>query len=835
MLWVKRISIGLLILIVAFAVYGFWTVRRSFPQVQGELEIEGLVDEVEVLRDNWGVPHIYAHNPHDLFFAQGYTQAQDRFWQMDFWRHIGAGRLTEMFGESQVDADKFLRSLGFTALAEQELEAMDPGVREILEWYADGVNAYLAGHQGAQISLEYAVLPLQNSGYEIEPWTPLNTLTWAKMMAWDLGGNLRTEIDRAVLSKDLPSQRLDQLYPAPPEDHPVIVPSDQVTAAAAETPKIPDRAITAIRDAGTTMQGVWDITGGGFEGVGSNNWVVGGSLTASGKPLLANDTHLAIQMPSIWYENALHCLGDDPECPYQLIGFSFAGTPGVVIGHNEHITWGVTNEAADTQDLFIERVNPDNPEEYEVDGSWVPFETRTETLVVAGADDVVFEVMATRHGPVISETFLEEGELDDTSVVDLPPDYVVSLSWQALEPSTLVEAILGINRASNYEEFKAAMSKWDIAPQNLVYADVDGNIAYHSTGEIPVRAQGDGRHPVPGWTSDYEWTGLIPPEEMPYLLNPPRDYIATANQLVTRPGEGPLIGAEGDHGYRGHRIETLIIDRSPHTTETMREMQLDAGDGGAARLTPYLLELPGEGDDRVIEVQQLLSAWSAGADGFQSVEGSTGAAVFQATWRHLLANTFQDELPEDYWPVGGGRWFTVVAQLLESPTDPWWDDVTTADTEDRDQILHRSMADAHDELTELLGGDSEDWTWGKLHSATFENQTFGQSGIAPIEWLFNRSAPPRVGGTNSAINAVGWDTNISYVVDWVPSQRLIVDLSDLSASTFIHTTGQSGHAFHRNYDNMIEPWTDGEHAPMYWTTEEVAANAVSTLRLVPAD
>ena len=506
---VRRILVGLLVLAALVAILGFFLVRRSFPQVDGDVAVAGITGDVEIVRDDDGVPHIYAGTEHDLFFAQGYVHAQDRFWQMDFWRHIGAGRLSEMFGDSQVDTDLFLRSLDFTGIAEQELEMLDSSQRAILDAYAEGVNAYIESHSPSQISLEYAILPLQASGYEIEPWTPVNTLTWAKVMSWDLSWNMLQEIDRAVLSAGLPVERVEQLYPDYPEDHPVIVSADQAIAAHDPPTTIPAAALSALAASGERAKDVWDLTGGGFSGIGSNNWVVGGSHTESGLPVLANDPHLAIQMPSIWYQHGLHCTETTDDCPYQLMGFSFPGTPGVVIGHNEHIAWGVTNQSVDTQDLFIEKVNPDNPAQYEYQGQWVDMEVRPETIVVAGGDDIEYDVMVTRHGPVISDTYFDEPPFAG-SELDVPDDYVVSLSWQTLQPSTLVEAIIGLNLATGYEEFRTALSKWDVAAQNVVYADTEGNIAYQATGEAPIRADGDGAWPVEGWTGENEWAGVVP-------------------------------------------------------------------------------------------------------------------------------------------------------------------------------------------------------------------------------------------------------------------------------------------------------------------------------------
>lgn len=834
MRWVKRILAFLLIVLLAATAFGIYTVRRSFPQVSGEIEAAGLESSVEVIRDELGVPHIYASSTHDLFFAQGVTHAQDRFWQMDFWRHIGAGRLSEMFGESQVETDMFLRSLGFTALAEQEWEQMGSPAREVLQAYADGVNAFITDRAPSDISLEYAIMPLQNSGYEIEPWTPVNTLTWAKVMSWDLSGNMGDEIARARLGQVLPLERVEQLYPEFPADKPAIVERSATSEAGSATASLPAEAIDALIRAETAADDLWAMTGGGFEGIGSNNWVVSGDLTETGMPLLANDTHLAIQMPSIWYENGLHCTEDSDDCPFQVVGFTFAGTPGVVIGHNEHHAWGVTTQAVDTQDLYVERVNPANPDQYEVEGEWVDFTTRSEVIAVAGGDDVEYDVRSTRHGPVISETYLPDDQFDGSETVDTPADYVVALTWQTLQPSTLVEAIIGMNTAQSYDEFREAVSKWDIAAQNIVYADIEGNIAYHSTGEIPIRSQGDGRYPVPGWDSSHEWIGLIPFDDLPTLFNPPEGFIETANQPVLRPGSEPLIGIDGAYGYRGGRIAEMLQTSDSHTVSSMQAIQMDVWDGGATHLVPHLLDLDTSNPD-IAWMQTELEGWSTGSSAYLAEGRSRGAAIYQAVWRHVLARTFQDDLPEDYWPSGGSRWFEVVRHLLETPDDPYWDDVNTGSVESRDDILAAAMGDAYAELTELVGDDTANWTWGALHAAEFENQTFGQSGIGPIEWLFNRGAPPRVGGSSSVVNAVGWDTDVSYVVDWLPSERMVVDLADFDASTFVHTTGQSGHAFADNYDTMIEMWVDGDHGPMPWTREAVESYEEHRLVLVPTD
>ena len=832
MKWLRRTMVALLLLAVALSAITFFFVRRSFPPVQGEIRVHGLDHPVEIIRDVDGVPHVFASTNHDLFFAQGYVHAQDRFWQMDFWRHIGSGRLAEMFGESQLDTDMFLRSLDFVGLSESELESMAPKVRTILEAYSEGVNAYLAERAPTQVSLEYGILALQGSGYEIEPWTPINTLTWAKVMSWDLSWNLYQEIDRAMISARLPVERVEQTYPPYPEEHPVVVPSDQAAMTRAEITATAPGALTALEKAGARAGVVWDLTGGGFAGIGSNNWVIGGSRTKSGLPILANDPHLAIQMPSIWYVNGLHCLEMTADCPFQLAGFSFPGTPGVIIGHNDHIAWGLTNQAVDTQDLFIEKVNPDDATQYEFEGEWIDMGVRSETIEIAGGEPVTYDVMTTHHGPVISDLYLEEGQLDGTSL-ELPDDYVVSLAWGTLEPSTLVEAFIGLNLSTNYEQFRTALSKWDIAAQNVVYADRDGNIAYQSTGRVPIRAGGDGRWPVPGWTGEFEWTGVVPYEEMPRMVNPPRDYIASANQPVISPGKHPFLSGDWDLGYRAARIEDLIAEASgAYTVTSAQEMQMDDHDGGAPNVVPHLLAVSRDSEPIGV-MQDALEPWSTGRDAFRASPGSPGAAAYEATWVNLLRLTFHDELPEESWPEGGSRWFELVGSLLESPDDPWWDDVSTEIVEDRDTILARAMTDAHAELVERLGSDPTTWQWGSIHLAPFEHQSLGQSGIGPIEWLFNRTAPPRLGGGADIVNAVGFYPPDGYQVDWIPSMRMVIDLADLSRSTAINSTGQSGHAFHGHYKDMIEPWVDGKQHPLRWTRDQVVADAAATLELTP--
>lgn len=834
MRWLARILEVLLVVLLVAAVALAVFIRRSFPDIDGEIGVAGLEARSQVIRDVNGVPHITADTAHDLFMTQGFVHAQDRFWQMDFWRHVSGGRLAELFGEGQIEADMFLRTLGFRHIAQQEYDEASDELRSTLDAYAEGVNAYMALRSGSALSFEYAVVGLQNPGYEPDPWTPVDTLAWSKVMAWDLRASLDEEIDRAVLSQTLPLEAVEQLYPPYPDGHPVIVTED-VSEGAPLTAASPTRIdyTNLLGRVGDAIEQIDRLTGGGLDGIGSNNWVVAGSRTETGSPLLANDPHLGIQMPSIWYENDLRCATVDDECPYTVTGFSFPGVPGVVLGHNERIAWGVTNEAPDSLDLFIERIDPSDPSRYEADGAMRNMEIRTEVIEVAGGESIDFSVRSTRHGPIISGLF---GALDDLKrggAVDIPTPYAVAMQWTALEPAGVFEAFLNLNRAGGWEEFREALSTFDIAAQNFVYADVDGHIGYQATGRVPIRAAGDGRYPVPGWTGDFDWTGFIPYDSMPREFDPERGYIATANQPVVARADPRFIGIDHSYGFRAKRIVELLSAMTDAGVADMAAIQLDTYDSSAEALVPHLLALDTESAE-VREVQTILLSWSESENRFQMKPEAQGAAVYAAVWRHLLRIVF-DELPESRPADGGSRYFVVIDRLLEAPLDTWWDRTDTPDrVEQRDEILEQALLGAHAELTEKLGVDPEAWRWGDLHIASFENQSLGQSGIAPIEALFNRTSPPRAGGGPGTVNAIGWLPPEGYEVQAVPSMRMVVDLGDLSRSVAVHTTGQSGHIFSTHYFDQNDLWIEGRAHPMRWTADQIAGAVESRLILVPS-
>jgi penicillin amidase len=823
----RTLLLSLVILVIVLAVAGVYTVRRSFPQTQGTITLDGLDGSVDVIRDSIGVPHIYASTEHDLFMAQGYVHAQDRFWQMDFWRHIGSGRLSEMFGEDQVETDQFLRTLGWARVVQQELEQLDPATLAALQAYADGVNAYLGSHQGSALSLEYAFLGLLHPDYSPEPWEPLHSLTWAKAMAWDLGGNMDTEIRRAVLMRKLTPEMLDQLFPPYPPTNPVIV-SESMGASSLSTPVDPallTQAEPLMQDLSARADTLDLLLGGGFPGVGSNNWVIGGARTETGMPLLANDTHLGIRMPSIWYENSLHCRPTTDDCQLDITGFSFAGLPGVVIGHNANIAWGVTNGNPDVQDLYLERINPQNPNQYEVNGQWVDMQTVDEVIQVAGGESAPITIRYTRHGPVLSDVSDSQAAMAAGEAGQTGETLAVSLRWTALDPCTIIEAALMIDHASNWDEFRQALSKWDVPSQNFVYADVEGNIGYQFPGRVPIRAAGDGRMPVPGWTDEYEWTGYIPFEELPHLFNPTQGFIVTANNAVIPADADIFLTSEWDYGYRAARITAMIEETKSVGIHDIQRIQGDDANPAQPMLVPLFEDLEFQ-DPQLEQVAALLQDW----DGQNTID-SAPAAIFNAFWRHLLLRTFADDLPAGWLPDGSAA-VAVISDLIQTPDNPWWDDLHTPILEMRDDILRSAMADAVEELKARFGDDPAKWSWGELHTATFQNETLGVSGIGPVEAIFNRGPYPTAGG-DSIVNATGWDAEQGYTVDWIPSQRMIVDISDMANSLSIHSTGQSGHAYHPHYVDMADMWRLIQYHPMLWTQAQVESAAEGTLTFIP--
>jgi penicillin amidase len=921
----------LIVLLLVLAVVGglgfgaYWsisTVRASFPQTKGSITLDGLSGPVDVKRDGNGIPQIYASSDEDLFMAQGFVQAQDRFYEMDVRRHLTSGRLSEMFGKSLVDKDEFLRTLGWDRVAKEEYDSkLSDSTKKYLQAYAKGVNAYLDGKNGEDISLEYAALGFAND-YKPAKWTPVDSVAWLKAMAWDLRGNMQDEIDRALMTSRLGPKQIADLYPAYPYGrNKAIVQEGQYdeltgsfggesgdsgegegdgsgdsdggtgtdpgTSGDGSTDGSTDAVGASTGSTGSTdgtalqaqlsglyrvLEDVPEAVGVNGNGIGSNSWVVAGSHTITGKPLLANDPHLSASLPSVWYQMGLHCRAVSEKCQYDVSGYTFAGLPGVIIGHNKDIAWGMTNSGVDVTDLYLEKLTGDG---YLLDGKVKPFTTREETIKVAGGAPKTIVVRETNNGPLLSDRaddLVKVGRKAtvDTAAPDRGDGYGIALRWTALDAGTSMDAVFAMDRAADWEDFRAAAALFDVPSQNLVYADTDNHIGYTLPGKIPTRAEGhDGSIPAPGWDSKYRWKGFIDQDELPYEYDPARGYIVTANQAVVNKDDYPYtLTTDWGYGTRSQRINDLIESKikggGKISTDDMRQMQLDNSSEIAKLLVPQLLKIDVEDPD-VREAQKLLEGWDYTQDA-----DSAAAAYFNSTWRNILKLAFGNKLPKELrvkgqclWveptdttgpadenrkvrecgqrdadqaqPDGGDRWFEVVRNLVKDEDSDWWTtpEVGTRDgATNRDELFKRALVDARWELTAKLGKDIDTWSWGRLHRLFLKNQTLGTEGPGVVQYMLNRG-PWKLGGGEATVNATGWNAAGGFGVVWVPSMRMVVNLGDLDKSRWINLTGASGHAYNAHYTDQTGKWAEGELLGWAFTEKAVDERTSDTLVLKP--
>lgn len=867
-----RPAIKLLVAVVVVSVIGVVALvgsitGRALAQTSGTIHIPGLHAVVSIGRDAYGVLEIVADDPHDLFVAQGYAHAQERMWQMEVWRHISSGRLSELFGSVSLKQDRFIRTIGWREAARVDLDAMPADARSALDWYAEGVNAWITDQHGS-FSLPWVITGLRTGagglgGYTPEPWTALDSAAWGKVQSYNLGGNMDSEIFRLLADAQLGDPALtDSLFPAYDNVAPVITPSGlegsggagagagataragtdaSATFSSADEPLPPDAAAgwAEVAATGASILALAGLDGAsglvGDHGIGSNNWVVAGSKSASGGALLANDPHLGFSEPSVWIMNGLHCRDVDAACPYDVAGVSFPGVPGVILGHNARIAWGATNVGPDVQDLFRETVDPADPTRYLYAGSSLPFATRTETIKVAGAGDETITVRSTRHGPILNDV--------DPQLSDQAP---LALRWTATaEPDGAFAAIFHLNTASSFDDFRAALRAYGSPSQNFVYADVDGHIGYQFPGLVPIRA-GDrtGDRIRDGASGTQEWTGYIPFDDLPWQYDPPSGFIASANNAAVDGAYPYFVGDDWDPGYRAQRITDLLTARAGRlTTADMSAIQMDTHPLRADIVIPLLAEAaPATADGQL--VLERIRAWDRTCE-----TDSMGCAAYVAAEFTLIRAIFDDQLgpvARDY--VGTTDSWQGLISVLRDPKNPWWDDTTTPTLERPRDILSAAMDRTGAELRAAIGQPSG-WTWGRIHTVNFEEQTLGVSGIGPLEWYFNSGARA-VGGVSGAIQNNYYRTRKAFPdpndpsfvpagldklfnVSNGPSYRLTIDMSDQDSARIVTTTGQSGNPFDRHYGDLIDRWATGQTIPLPFGSGAVGASIVTTLTLTP--
>ena len=784
--WILVVAVAVLILLAAAAAVLFLLTRRGLPRTSGVLQTD-VGNEVEVYRDGYGIPHIIGRSAADICYAQGYVQAQDRLWQMDMSRRGVSGKLSEILGEGFIDTDRFTLTIGFYRAAAATYEQLGPEAREALEAYARGVNAYIEDNRG-KLSIEFLLL-----GYEPEPWEPVDSVAISKYMAWYLGGNMNTELFLSAAMEKVGEELALELFPTYPETGPVIVPT--IESEAAFTPDDITGLVKLSRLADLNNVSAF------VPGLGSNNWVVSGTKTETGSALLANDMHLGLGVPSIWYVNHLIL-----ENEYNATGVIFPGIPGIIVGFTEHIAWGVTNTGPDVQDLYLIELNPANPHQYKYMEEWVDAEVVIEEIKVKGETEPrPLEVVITRYGPVIS------------GVVGL--EQPLSLRWTALEATREMEAVLGFLRATDWDEFCTALEGFMSPTQNFVFADRAGNIGYRANGHIPIRRGGNGLLPVDGSTDEFEWEGYIPWDELPQLYNPPEGIIVTANHRVVDDDYPYLVSVEWSAPYRALGIWRELEGKDRLGMEDMLRAQRSYYNTQAELLAPVLLEAleTADLDSLQQDALNIFSAWSR--DPVETAD-QAGPALFNTLYLKMLARTFADELGEELYErflrSRGGH--NTLDRILLDGESAWFNDVNTNDTETRDDIVVAAFQDTAAELRERLGDDPGKWRWGDLHTVTFRHE---MGSVKMLERFFNRGPFP-IGGSGQTPANMSYPPAIPFRVSVSAPWRYMVDLHDLSGLDAL-AVGNSGHPFSKHYDDQMEMWLAGEYKEMIFDPAAVRA------------
>nr|WP_217344614.1 penicillin acylase family protein [Noviherbaspirillum sp. L7-7A]MBV0878779.1 penicillin acylase family protein [Noviherbaspirillum sp. L7-7A] len=800
-------AIGIAALLLLVAAGFLWYRSASLPKTSGELSMSGLQSPVDVVRDREGIPHIYARSAHDAYFALGVVHAQDRLWQMEMNRRIAAGRVAEVLGPKAADTDRFLRTLGVRRNAQAIVQNLAPDARAALEAYAEGVNRYLEQRSGPlppEFLLTGAPAPA--------PWEAADSIAWMTMMAWDLSANWSQELLRMRLSQKLDMAHIQAFLPPYPGD------------AALHTQDYTGlyRSLAGVT---SQLEKVSAIAPPSLvEGMGSNNWVLGGARSRSGKPLLANDPHLGLTAPALWYFAHLSAPG------LNVIGATLPGLPAVIIGRTDRIAWGLTNTASDVQDLYIEQINPENPSQYRTPEGWANFEQRTETIRIKGEPDVQLAVRATRHGPVISGAL----PLADRAPMDAR-SHVMAFAWTALRPDDLsFQASLRLNRAHGWDEFLAATRDFGAPQQNVVYADVAGNIGFVAPARVPIRRRDNdlkGLAPAPGWDARYDWAGFIPFDELPRQYNPMSQQIVTANQKVVGPAYPHFLTSEWVMPYRANRIAAMLEGAPLHDMDSFAGIQKDVVSLAARELLPLLAKTQPKSEQGRAALKAL-----AGWDGAMDA-GRSEPLIYNAWLRELSRQLFEKPLGEalmkDFWELRNVHQPTVNAMRTMDAGNLWCSGSQGKQPLPRCvDVLSDSLEAALADLHRRYGEQMTSWRWGGAHEALSEHRPFSKVPSLARYFEIRLPSPGDTYTVNVGRNNLR-DDAAPYTNHHAASLRALYDLSNLENSRFMHSTGQSGNMLSPLYSNFAQRWVDAAYLPMRTVRGEVEKEQIGTLSLRP--
>jgi penicillin amidase len=794
---------GILVMIFLSAVVvlflGVRLVKKSLPQTNGKLEVEGLQSPVKIYRDAYGVPHIFARNKTDLYFAMGYIVSQDRLWQMDLNRRAATGTLSEIFGSKTLEIDRFVRTIGIPKIANELTQNISAESRAILAAYTGGVNAYLDQNKD-RLSNEFLLLQ-----YHPPPWKIEHSLAYQRLMAWSLEMAWRVDPVFGELINKVDAKKMNEILPDYPATAPMIMKNQYVHF---------NHLQSRLNNIAHGLCDLWGLVG---PGLGSNSWVVSGDHTTTGKPLLANDPHLVHQNPAIWYEIHLKAPGID------CYGVSLPGIPGIVIGYNQAIAWGLTNVMADGCDFYIEKINPDNQDQYLYQGKWYDIIKIAEEIIVKDQPSENLITRFTSQGPIIS---------------DLHPLFqnsskVISMKWNGHLISDETLACYKINKAQNWNEFIDGLQHFSIPAQNYIYADTAGNIGYYCAGSIPIRRRGDGLIPQPGWNKNFEWITSIPFEQLPHLYNPKEGKIVTANNKVD--DKYPyFITTYWEPPYRAQRIRELLAMKDKFGLDDFKTIQSDQYSKHAQFLMSLILEvLPEFKQDTKLKSYfcHSLQTWDFNLDA-----ESVSPAIFEIFLTRLFKNIFIDELGDSLFynflelpniPI------RITDMLLTKGTSDWFDDIHTPDIkETMTDIILVSLEEAFEYFKTNFGETVQHWRWGNIHSLTFEH-TLGKQ--KPLDRLFNIGPFP-LGGSYTSVN------NASYMLgknDFRtiagPSMRQLVDLSNRNNSLIVIPTGQSGHPLSKHFKDQTPLWLNGQYHRAITDSIEIWNSDFDLLVLKPTE
>ncbi|MFH1539852.1 MAG: penicillin acylase family protein [bacterium] len=833
----KKVLLGalvvLIILLIGIFIVGGRMISSGLAKIDGTIEVPGLKNDVTVLRDDYGVPHIFAKDEEDAYFAMGYVHAQDRIFQMDLFRRKAEGRLAEIVGDANtkgpssefdsiLEGDIFSRVIGFWEMGRRHVETIPEPAKTIMRRYVDGVNAWI-GQNEKNLPLEFAMLQ-----YKMEFWTVEDIIAISRMVAWDLSANAMRELMRYEAVARFGRERGWELYPRHlDEGGPYAVPPSQKKyeprGKVIEDKPAPIPEDMLEPDFFGALGGFMTVASErGYRGspAASNNWVVSGKKSKSGKPILCNDPHLPHLLPSVFY--LAHLRTEDG---LDVIGVTFPGVPFVVLGHNRDVAWAATTTRTDTQDLFVEMTDEDHPGRYLYKGEWLDFETREEEILVkSGGEKEVrtVTVRSTVHGPVLNDMLPER-------YAKLPP---VALKWAAYEPSDDYLAFMGLSRAKNAGDVREALAHIGAPIQSWVFADKEGRTGFFPAGLVPIRKKGDGTMPVPGWTGEYDWGGYIPFDELPQLYDPEEGFIITANNQIVPEEDYPYHYSYYYMMYRAQRIRQLLTSKEKLSVDDMKEFQTDNYSCQAARLRDVFVgAYDRRGDKKNKSLRQaveVLKKWNLETD----VE-SIGASIFTRAYYEAMKMTLEDEVSGEMLKDAFQPWRTdsTFDRALETGEFSFFDDVRTPEKEGRDDVLAASLEAAVEWLTEKFGEDKSEWKWGSYHLLDLHNEFAGLN--KPMEIYFGQPKVP-LAGTGNTVDAesFAWSDDVLLAMGG-PAMRHIVDMARVEDAVVVIDSGQSGHPKSPHYRDQVELWRKGGYIPMWMDEDDIRVNLEGELLLRP--